>query len=302
MPSPGRPDGTMRYRVRHETHYSYAANVELAHHLLHLEPRALGERQTGTWSLAITPTPAATAPHLDCFGNPVTYFAIETPHDALQISSWLDITVRAPPPLDLDATPPWQVVRDAVATAPDAAAREAAAFAYPSARIPLLPALAAYAQQSFAPEATIGAAVRDLVARIHRDFVFDPVATNASTPLADVLATRRGVCQDLAHAAIGCLRAVGLSARYVSGYLRTIAPAGMPQPRGADASHAWVSVWCGRDGWVDFDPTNDRAVPLDYVTVAWGRDFEDVSPARGVLLGGGGHSVAVMVDVEPVDG
>ncbi|HUZ75857.1 MAG TPA: transglutaminase family protein [Stellaceae bacterium] len=289
----------MRYRVHHVTQYRYAANVELAHHLLHLEPRPLPERQTSAWSLAVEPAPAVTARHFDCFGNPATYLAIERPHDALRISSELDITVRAPPDVDPAATAPWEQVRNAITVAPDPAARGAAAFAYPSARIPPLPALAAYARSSFPPGGAIGASVRDLVARIHSDFVFDPVATNASTPLADVLVTRRGVCQDLAHVAIGCLRAVGLSARYVSGYLRTIAPAGSPQPRGADASHAWIAVWCGADGWVDFDPTNDRADPLDYVTVAWGRDFADVSPARGVLFGGGGHSVAVMVDVAP---
>ncbi|HXQ53428.1 MAG TPA: transglutaminase family protein [Stellaceae bacterium] len=306
MRSPDPPDGTTRYRVRHVTHYRYQASVELAHHLLHLEPRPMPERQDFAWSLAVEPSPAATARHLDCFGNPVTYVAIEAPHDALRISSELEITVRRPPAVDLAATPPWEQVRDAIAAAPDEAApdeaaRGAAAFAYASARIPPLAALSAYAGVSFPPAAAIGTAASDLASRIHRDFVFDPVATNVSTPLATVLVNRRGVCQDLAHVAIGCLRAVGLSARYVSGYLRTIPPAGSPRPRGADASHAWVSVWCGQDGWIDFDPTNGQTNPLDYVTIAWGRDFDDVSPARGILFGGGGHSVAVEVDVEPVD-
>ena len=300
MPSPDPPDATRRYRVQHVTRYAYAESVELAQHLLHLEPRALAPRQSTTWSLAVVPEPSVMARHLDSFGNPVTYMAFQEPHGSLQVTSAIEVEVRQGRAIDLAATPPWEEMAAAIAAAPHEAARRAAAFAYASPRIPPLAGLHDYAAASFAPKRPIGEAARDLVSRIHRDFVFDPVATTVATPLATVFQSRRGVCQDLAHVALSGLRGLGLAARYVSGYLRTIPPAGAPRLRGSDASHAWISVWCGGDDWLDLDPTNDQASALDYVTVGWGRDYDDVSPARGVLFGGGSHTLAVMVDVEPV--
>ena len=163
-----------------------------------------------------------------------------------------------------------------------------------------MPGLTEYAKVSFTPGRPIAEAAFDLITRIHQEFVFDPVATTIATPLAEVLATKRGVCQDFAHLTIGCLRGLGLAARYVSGYLRTVPPPGKPRLVGADASHAWVSVWCGGDLWLDLDPTNGMRGSTDMVTLAWGRDYDDVSPMRGVLIGSGSQDLTVEVDVEPL--
>lgn len=303
MPSPVPPDepqGARRHRVRHVTRYDYQESVELAQHLLHLEPRPLPLRQSASWSLSVSPEPSVVATHSDSFGNPVTYLALQEPHSALQIISEMEVEVRAAAD-DGAVAAPWESVAAALAAAADDAARDAAAFAYASPRVPALAALSDYGGRSFAPGRPIGEAALELVRRVHADFVFDPVATTVSTPLAEVLQRRRGVCQDLTHVVIGCLRGLGLAARYVSGYLRTIPPAGGTRLVGSDASHAWIALWCGGDCWLDLDPTNNRAASLDHVTVAWGRDYGDVSPVRGVLFGGRSHRLTVMVDVEPVD-
>jgi transglutaminase-like putative cysteine protease len=301
MSSPSPPDRGARYRVRHVTRYHYNESAVLAHHQLHLEPRALPGQRNEAWRLEIEPKPAISARHLDCYGNPVTYIALQEPHQGLGIAAEMDVEVTPPPPLDLATTPPWEMIRDGLATASDTAARKAAAFAFASPRVPFLPALVDYAAPSFASGRPIGEAGVDLAARIHRDITFDAGATTVRTPIAEVLETRRGVCQDFAHLAIGCLRAQGLAARYVSGYLRTIAPPGAPRLIGADASHAWLSLWCGDEVWLDLDPTNPKAFPSDHVTLAWGRDYGDVSPVRGALFGGGRHSLSVMVDVVPLE-
>ncbi len=300
MPSPVPPDAVRRHRVRHVTRYAYQERVELAQHVLHLEPRALALRQSASWSLAVSPEPSVMTQHRDSFGNPVTYLALQEPHSALEIVSEMEVEVR-PLPEDAALALPWETISAALAAAADAAARDAAAFAYASPRVPLLPALRDYAGQSFTPGRPIGEAALDLVHRIHADFVFDPVATTVATPLAEVLERRRGVCQDLAHVVIACLRGLGLAARYVSGYIRTIPPPGQAKLLGSDASHAWIALWCGGSCWLDLDATNNQAATLDYVTVAWGRDYDDVSPVRGVLFGGSSHTLAVMVDVEPVE-
>jgi transglutaminase-like putative cysteine protease len=300
MPSPVPPDAARRHRVRHVTRYKYQESVELAQHVLHLEPRALPLQQSVSWSLAVSPEPSVMAQHSDSFGNPVTYLALQEPHSSLEIVSEMEVEVRRMAEDPALATP-WEAISAALAASADPAARAAAAFAYASPRVPLLSALRDYAGQSFSPGRPIGEAALDLVHRIHADFVFDPVATTVSTPLAEVLERRRGVCQDLAHVVIGCLRALGLTARYVSGYIRTIPPPGQARLRGSDASHAWVALWCGGACWLDLDATNNQAATLDYATVAWGRDYDDVSPVRGVLFGGSSHTLAVMVDVESVE-
>lgn len=301
MSSPGPHECVTRYRVRHVTRYRYDDSAVLAHHALHLEPRALPGQRNARWRLEVEPTPAVTARHVDCFGNPVTYVALQEPHEGLSIAAEMEVEVTPLPPLDLAATPPWEEVRAQIAAAQDAPSREAASFAFASPRVPYLPALVDFAAPSFPPGRAIGEAAADLAARIHRDITFDAGATTVATPLADVLAGRRGVCQDFAHLGIGCLRALGLAARYVSGYLRTMPPPGAPRRQGADASHAWMSVWCGDGTWLDLDPTNPEASRSDHVTLAWGRDYGDVSPVRGVLFGGGRHSLAVMVDVVPIE-
>jgi transglutaminase-like putative cysteine protease len=301
-PAPEAAGGSVRYRIRHRTAYRYGQSVALAHHLLFLQPRALAHQRCLAQQIAIEPVPQVIDDHVDCFGNPVRYLAIQTPHDGLVVDSWLEVETAPGAALDLAATPPWETLRELIVKASDEGARTAASFAFASPRVPLLRALADYTRRSFTPGRPVGAAATDLMARIHRDFAFDPRATTVSATLDEVLVARRGVCQDLAHVGVGCLRALGLSARYVSGYLRTFAPPGQERLRGVDASHAWLAVWCGGEQWLDLDPTNNRPTSTDHVTVAWGRDFEDVSPVRGVLFGGGRHSLAVMVDVDPVRG
>jgi transglutaminase-like putative cysteine protease len=299
MPTPANSNG-VRYRVRHSTSCHYTDDILLAQHVLHLSPRPLARQRVLSHRIEIDPVPETRAEHLDYFDNPTTYLAVQHPHNSVVVRNEIEIAVAAPAPLDLEATPPWERVRDWVRAATDEGARAAARFAYTSPLVPVLPELGAFAAPSFTPGRPIAAAALDLRARIHREFVYDPVATTISTPLVQVLEERRGVCQDFAHLAIGCLIALGLPARYVSGYLRTTPPEGTPRLVGADASHAWLSVWCGGETWLDLDPTNDRVNPTDFVTLAWGRDYQDVSPMRGVLIGGGRQDLVVEVDVEPL--
>ncbi len=290
----------MRYRIRHITTCTYTAEIQHAQHTLHLNPRAL-PRQTFTKNeITIEPRAARLVEHTDYFGNPITYLALETPHKKVLVQVDFEVEVTPAPSIALDQTPAWETIRDTIKAPYDNLAKDSNLFAFASTMIPPLPGLAEYAQVSFTPGRPIAGAAFDLISRIHREFTFDPVATTIATPLADVLANKHGVCQDFAHLAIGCLRGLGLAARYVSGYLRTIPPAGKPRLIGADASHAWLSVWCGGDLWLDLDPTNGTLGSTDMVTLAWGRDYDDVSPMRGVLIGGGDQTLKVAVDVEPL--
>ncbi len=291
----------MRYRIRHTTTCTYTDEIQHAQHTLHLNPRLLPRQTFLVNKITIEPPPERLTEHVDYFGNPITYIAMATPHTKLLVQ--VDFEVEVTPPLDFDmsASPSWETIRDAIKFAPDQASRDANLFAFASTMIPPLPALAAYAAPSFTPGRPIGEAAFDLITRIYDEFVYDPVATTIATPLAEVLTTRRGVCQDFAHLAIGCLRSMGLAARYVSGYLRTLPPPGKARLIGADATHAWLSVWCGGDTWLDLDPTNGTRGSTDMVSLAWGRDYDDVSPMRGVLIGGGSQGLVVEVDVAPLD-
>lgn len=296
------PSGAVtRYRIRHVTDYRYQSSVILAHHLLHLQPRELPDQTRSAQHIMITPKPLVMAEHVDCFGNPTTYIAIQEPHIGLTIESELEIERRAAAEIDPTVTSPWDELQERIASAADRGARLAATFAFPSPRIAPSLALRAYAAPCFPTGRPIGEAAAELMQRIHEDFTFDPTPTNVATPLDKVFATRRGVCQDFAQLQIACLRAFGLAARYVSGYLNTKAPEGKPRLQGADASHAWLAVWCGDDHWLELDPTNDQLAGGDYITIAWGRDYDDVSPVRGVLFGGGANQLRVMVDVEPLE-
>jgi transglutaminase-like putative cysteine protease len=290
----------MRYRIRHSTRYRYVSDILLAHHLLHLKPRERGRQHCLVHRMSIEPPPTIIAEHLDYFGNPVVYLAIEAPHRKLIVRTELEIEVSPQRLPDLEKTPPWETIVARIRAADDAPAVAANRLAYPSSLVPLLPELESYVRPSFPAGRPIAAASFDLIERIYSDFQFDPVATTIATPLAEVAAMRRGVCQDFAHLAVGCLRALGLAARYVSGYLRTLPPPGLPRLIGADASHAWLSVWCGDALWLDLDPTNGRIGSTDFITLAWGRDYDDVSPLRGVLVGGRGERLDVEVDVEPL--
>lgn len=285
-------------RVEHVTEYDYASRVELAAHMLHLCPRDLPWQQVLHFDLRVDPPPDRIRWGDDHFGNRVAWLFLDRAHAALHVAVTAIVAIdRRPPPGAAD-TPSWeQVARDA--TRPEAA-NDAAEFAFPSPMAPAAPAVRTYAAASFPPARPILAALLDLMRRIRADFRFDPEVTTIATPVDQVLRLRAGVCQDFAHLMIAGLRGLGLPARYVSGYIRTIPPPGQPPARGADHSHAWVSCWLGpKHGWVDLDPTNALVVADEHVWLGWGRDYGDVSPIRGVLLGGGPHTLRVSVDISP---
>jgi transglutaminase-like putative cysteine protease len=284
-----------RYALRHATLYRYARPVDLANHLLHLTPRVLPGQAVEVLSVEVTPAPAWRTEGRDHYGNGVTWLSIEAPHEALEVvlEAVVDVGFALPPPAD--ATPAWEEVR-AAATRPEGA--EAAEFALPSVLAPADPGAGAYAAQSFPPGRPVLAGLLELMGRIRRDFAFKPGVTTISTPVSQVLALRAGVCQDFAHLMIAGLRAIGLPARYCSGYVRTRPPPGQTRRQGADQSHAWVGCWLGPMlGWVDLDPTNDLVVHDEHVLLGWGRDYADVSPVKGILLGGGRQVLDVSVDL-----
>ena len=291
----------MRYAVTHETRYAYRAPVEVGLHVAKLMPLQSERQQVIDQHLDISPTPTGEASFRDHFGNGATYIAIETPHDVLSVT--LRATVEVKPVASVAEAPSWETVRDAMKDDGFPACPDVAEFLYPS---PLAPANAAavhYVAGSFTAKRPIAEAALGLARRIRKDFAYTPGATTIATPVADVIAHHRGVCQDFAHVMIAGLRGLGLPARYVSGYLRTYPPkeAAAAERRGFDASHAWVSVWCGTKlGWLDFDPTNALLVSDEHITVAHGRDFADVTPLRGVITGGGQHRLSVAVTVEPL--
>ena len=281
----------MRYSVVHETCYRYASPVALGHQLLHLTPRALPWQTVLSHTLQVEPQPEELQSSNDYFGNPVTHVVLCAPHRTLRVLASSIVEVN-------------RVATDAVGASFGAATPnllQASEFLYDSPHVQVVPAVREYANVSFAEGRSVLQVALDLNQRIHHDFVFDPRATSVSTPVETVLSERRGVCQDFAHLMVACLRAGGLAARYVSGYILTEPPPGQPRLVGADASHAWVSVYCPMQGWVDLDPTNNLTVGDAHVTLAWGRDFGDVTPMRGVILGGGEQEIEVRVTVHPLD-
>jgi transglutaminase-like putative cysteine protease len=289
---------TVRYRVRHSSSYRYGSDIMLAHHLLHLTPRSAPAQRVLGFRMDIEPKPAVIARHEDYFGNPMTYLELHEPHMRLSVKTDIDIEVDEQRPGVEAMTLPWETVRDRLSAALDAGSRDANVFAYGSTKVVLSNDLRDFALPSFPKGRPIGEAALDLTLRIYSEFTFDSSATTISTPVAEVLENRRGVCQDFAHLQIGCLRALGLAARYISGYLRTIPAPGKPRSIGADVSHAWLSVWCGGDAWLDMDPTNGKAGSSDLITLAWGRDYGDVSPLQGVIIGSSIQHLTVEVDVE----
>jgi transglutaminase-like putative cysteine protease len=292
----------MMYAVRHVTRYGYGSPVDLGAHLLHLRPRALPWQRVLGVSLTAWPVPALRRQGEDCFGNPVDWLMLDAPHPDFQVTMEALVEVAAPAPPDPAATPPWDdVARAAFAGGPHGF--EAAEFLFDSPMIAAIPEARDYAARSFPARRPILEALLDLNARIRRDFTFRPGVTSVDTPVRQVLAQRAGVCQDFSHLMIAGLRGLGLPARYVSGYIRTIAPPGMRRRLGSDQSHAWVAGWMGPDlGWIDLDPTNGLVVADEHVVLGWGRDYSDTCPVRGIILGGGDHCVSVGVDLVPVDG
>ena len=263
-------------------------------------PRGLPNQELRDIAMSIDPLPDTIAARRDYFGNDVLFFALGEPHARLAIKATSEVERFGSPPPRPDASPPWEKVAAAVRREIGGAWLEALEFVFPSPFAPVSPELADYASASFPAARPLVAGYADLCSRIHREFTYDPEATSLSTPVHEVLRDRRGVCQDFAHLAIACLRSLGLPARYVSGYVRTRRADASRDERamlGSDASHAWVSIWCPENGWVDFDPTND-VVPSDrHVTVAFGRDYDDVSPVKGVTVGGGAQTMTVRVEL-----
>ena len=287
-------------RVRHLTAYDYADPVEMGAHVVHLRPRSLPYQQVRHFALHTGPAPARVGWGADHFGNAVGWVFLAGVHAALWLEAVAEVEVTPRPVPDPMTTLPWEHVAE-LAQQP-AAAAEAAEFTFASGRVPLLADARAWVAPSFSAGRPVLACVLDLVHRFATEFRFDPAATTVSTPVARVLELRAGVCQDFAHLMIAGLRVLGLPARYVSGYLRTRPPPGKPRLVGADQSHAWVGVWLGPEhGWIDVDPTNALVVQDSHVVLGWGRDYADVSPVRGVLLGGGEHTLKVSVDLAPVE-
>ena len=293
-----------RYRISHHTQYDYQLPVSLSQQLLHLQPRVLPWQQVHAADIHCTPAPQQRSADFDAFGNPALWLDIRQPHQQLLISAELDITVlpRAMPNFLL--SPNWQDVvercrfRGVALSHPQQL--DALAFRQESPYVRIKHDFARFAAPCFGADTTLLTGVNALMLKIYNEFEFDSDATDVGTPLLTVLEQRRGVCQDFAHLMIACLRSLGLPARYVSGYLLTEPPEGQPRLIGADASHAWISVWCPHFGWVDFDPTNGVLPDQQHITLALGRDFSDVSPLRGVIIGGGEHTLEVSVTVMPV--
>lgn len=283
---------SVHYEVVHTTEYDYSESVAVSHHVARLRPRTLPHQKCLHYELHIEPAPAVVTTHTDYFGNAMTFFAMQGAHKRLTVRSRSKVTVSATRAPRASDTPPWEAALDWRSLP-----LEAIEFAFDLPLIRASAELAAYAHPSFPIGRPLLEAVTDLTRRIHEDFTFDPRATTVATPLTEVFTSRRGVCQDFARLEIACLRSVGLAAQYVSGYLETVLSPGTPRLLGADASHAWLAVYCPEIGWIDVDPTNNLLPSDTHVTLARGRDYGDVSPIRGVILGGGEHSLRVNVDV-----
>jgi len=282
----------LKYALRHVTSYDYAEPVDLGSHLLHLTPRALRYQHVSSSRVIAAPRPARTSRRTDHFGNDTSLLFLELPHDTFTLILEAQVEVTRPAPVG--DTSAWEAVRDAVDWT-------VAEFVMASPRAVADAACVEYVAASFPPGRPIAEALRELIRRIYTEFEFRGGVTGIMTPVSKVMAMRAGVCQDFSHLMIAGLRALGIPARYVSGYLRTKPPPGTTARLGADQSHAWVAAWLGpAHGWIDLDPTNDLVVADEHVTLGWGRDFSDVSPVRGMILGGGEHTVSVAVDLSVI--
>ena len=290
----------MLYDIRHKTTFSYEKIVSVSHHVLHLTPRVHPQQTCHVSETIVEPKPAVDSSGQDYFGNPIRHLTVQKPHKQLVVDAHARVEVRAAAQaLALEQSAPWETVREQLAAYE---ALDAYELVFESPYVVGDDAIRDYALQSFAPGRPILAAAMDLTSRIFREFQYRGGVSDVSTPVRDVFAMRQGVCQDFAHLMIACVRSLGLAARYVSGYLLTRPPEGKEKLVGSDASHAWVSVFVGDAGWVDFDPTNNVIPGVEHITFAWGRDYGDVSPINGFIVGGGTHQVSVAVDVSPRPG
>ncbi len=294
--------GAVRYQVRHETVYSYGGNVAHSHQLLHLTPRDTSRQTCHRRAIVLDPQPSARYEDVDAFGNLVTRLEYDLPHDRLEVLAEVGVEVRAGDDFDATGSDPWETVRGALVFSGKPVGAElldAVRYRMESSYVRIKQTFTDYGDDCFLAERPLLAAAEALMSKVYRDFKYAPGSTNIRTSAIEAFHARRGVCQDFAHIMLGCLRSRGLAARYVSGYLRTLPPPGADAAYvGADASHAWVSVYCPPFGWVDLDPTNDLRVRTDHIIIAWGRDFGDVSPLRGVIIGGGRHRLSVRVSVQ----
>lgn len=296
----------MKYKVTHTTTYHYQSPVAVSHNLVLLTPRTDDRIDCISHKLRIVPTPKLSVRRVDAYGNHLHAFSIDELHQQLRVTASSHVKISSPKKLDLWQSPAWEDLARSIHADMsshqelDSEWDKAIPFVFESQLVSPEPVFREYAKSHFGSQKPILCALTDLTARIHEDFTYDPNATHVGTLPQDALAERRGVCQDFAHVEIACLRSLGIPARYVSGYLRTTPPAGGERLIGADQSHAWVAAYCGSDiGWVEFDPTNNCRCGLDHIPIAWGRDYHDVVPIRGVFLGGGEHKLTVNVDVEP---
>jgi transglutaminase-like putative cysteine protease len=288
----------MKYRVCHKTTYRYAEPASLSQNELYLLPRETGTQKVIESGLSILPQPQYLHRRTDYFGNNVHIFMVQHPHRELAVTATSLVETTCPATPAPEQTPSWESVVQQLAAHADPATLEPCQFVFASPLIELTDGTRAYAHTSFPPGRPLLAGALDLMARIFTEFTYDKGATTVDTSVDQVLTNRKGVCQDFAHLAIGGLRSLGLAARYVSGYLETTPPPGKPKLTGADASHAWVSLFVPGHGWIDLDPTNNLIPGEAHITVAWGRDYGDVTPVKGVVMGGGAHTLSVTVDVK----
>ncbi|KAA5601144.1 transglutaminase family protein [Blastochloris sulfoviridis] len=292
----------MIYDVRQVTTYRYAAPVATASHVLRLSPVDRPGQRVLSMALDVEPWPAERSEARDFFGNGLTRIALHTRHEALVLRTTARIDVTPPPVPEPEVTPPWETVRELAWASADLTPTAPVHHLFPSRRVPVVADITAYAAESFARGRPILASAFELACRIKADFAYEPGATDVTTPVATAFALKRGVCQDFSEIMIAGLRGLGLAAGYVSGFLRTEPPPGQERLEGADATHAWVSLWCGpRAGWIGLDPTNAMLAGLDHIVLAVGRDYADAAPVDGVIIATGDHALDVAVDVVPVD-
>jgi transglutaminase-like putative cysteine protease len=288
----------MKHRVTHQTIYRYSEPASLSQNELLLQPRQTGTQQVRQSQLTIVPEPQYLQQRSDYFGNTTHVFMVQHSHNelAMTATSVVETSPRLTP--RPEKTPAWETVVRRLADHDQAAELDAYQFVFASPFITISPDAMAYARLSFPPGTPVLLGALDLIRRIFTEFRYDKAATTVDTSVDQVLANRKGVCQDFAHLSVSCLRSLGLAARYVSGYLKTLPPPGKPRLIGADASHAWISLFVPDEGWVDLDPTNNLIPSETHIVLAWGRDYGDVSPVKGVVMGGGKHALSVLVDVE----
>ncbi|MEQ8847765.1 transglutaminase family protein [Botrimarina sp.] len=290
----------MLYRIRHTSKYQYSQPVAVCHNLVRLAPRADERQRVVSYRLIVSPEPSDQASREDLFGNRVEYFSIHDAHRGLSLTSMCEVEVAAPPAEPADDPTPWEQVRDRLRR-DSAALLDEYRFVFSSTHIPIDQRLRDYAAPAFTPGRPLGEALDALTAQIYKDFEYKSGATTIATTVHESLESRVGVCQDFAHLGIACLRSLGLAARYASGYLRTYPAPGKERLVGADESHAWLSVWSPTAGWLDADPTNNCRPGIDHVTIAIGRDYADICPVQGVVVGGGTPTLSVSVDVAPAE-